>query len=115
MMELSDYKKAVADTIKDQLLDLCLSRGEFAIMMKVQPSRVTRWLSGEHNFTLETLCAIEIKLKEWREFIKKLNGPVCQVEVTCVLPMSFNSLKLNNNGTNKTRVLSHGSRSNEEG
>lgn len=36
-----------------------LSRQSFANQMKVQPSIITRWLSGKHNFTVETLFQIE--------------------------------------------------------
>lgn len=36
-----------------------LSRQSFAHLMKVQPSIITRWLSGKHNFTVETLFQIE--------------------------------------------------------
>ncbi len=32
---------------------------QFAQAMEVQPSMVTRWLSGTHNFTIETLYDIE--------------------------------------------------------
>lgn len=32
---------------------------QFAQAMQVQPSMVTRWLSGTHNFTLDTLYDIE--------------------------------------------------------
>jgi len=36
-----------------------LTRFSFASMMNVQPSIITRWLSGKHNFTIETLFQIE--------------------------------------------------------
>ena len=36
-----------------------LSRFSFAALMDVQPSIITRWLSGKHNFTIETLFQIE--------------------------------------------------------
>lgn len=49
----------VASKISDALADKRISKGMFAAMMNVQPSIVTRWLSGKHNFTLETLFAIE--------------------------------------------------------
>jgi transcriptional regulator with XRE-family HTH domain len=32
---------------------------QFAEAIKVQPSVITRWLSGSHNFTIETLYDIE--------------------------------------------------------
>jgi transcriptional regulator with XRE-family HTH domain len=39
-----------------------LSKSAFAQLMNVQPSVVTKWLSGSHNFTIETLFEIEQKL-----------------------------------------------------
>ncbi|MGQ0826954.1 MAG: helix-turn-helix domain-containing protein [Bacteroidota bacterium] len=38
------------------------NKTEFATAMKVQPSVITKWLSGTHNFTTETLYDIEEKL-----------------------------------------------------
>lgn len=35
------------------------NRQQFAGIMGVQPSIITRWLSGNHNFTVETLFEIE--------------------------------------------------------
>lgn len=40
-----------------------LTRQSFANLMQVQPSIITRWLSGKHNFTVETLFEIEECLK----------------------------------------------------
>lgn len=45
-----------------------LNKGQFASKMNVQPSIITRWLSGHHNFTIETLIKIEQNLS-----IKLLN------------------------------------------
>lgn len=38
------------------------SKGEFAESMGVSRGLVSRWLSGTHNFTVETLVEIESKL-----------------------------------------------------
>lgn len=35
------------------------NKGQFASVMKVQPSVVTKWLSGTHNFTIDTLFEVE--------------------------------------------------------
>jgi transcriptional regulator with XRE-family HTH domain len=32
---------------------------QLAFVMGVSPSTVTRWLSGNHNFTVDTLCLIQ--------------------------------------------------------
>jgi transcriptional regulator with XRE-family HTH domain len=52
-------KQIIAEKIKDRLFELFISRKRFATMMNVQPSMVTKWLSGKHNFTVFTLFDIE--------------------------------------------------------
>jgi plasmid maintenance system antidote protein VapI len=52
-------KKILANEIDRQLKELRMERQEFARLMNAQPSNVTKWLSGNHNFTLETLLQIE--------------------------------------------------------
>lgn len=59
-----DLMQQVSNRIKDVLKLKKMNRIEFAKIMGVQPSVVTRWLSGQHNFTLWTLCQIEAKLGE---------------------------------------------------
>lgn len=56
---MMDKKKLLAEKIKDRLKELEVSRSQFAGMMKVHPSVVTRWLSGIHNFQMFTLFEIE--------------------------------------------------------
>jgi len=58
-----DNKQLVADKIKDRLKQLGISRQQFASMMKVQPSTVTKWLSGNNNFQIYTLFEIEKQLQ----------------------------------------------------
>lgn len=40
-----------------------VNRQQFAGLMGVQPSIITRWLSGSHNFTVDTLFQIEDQLE----------------------------------------------------
>jgi len=40
-----------------------LSKLSFAALMKKDPATVSRWLSGNHNFTIETLCEISFKTR----------------------------------------------------
>ncbi len=57
------YKQmAIAAAIADALDMNGWSKREFATRMNRQPSMVTRWLSGTHNFTIETLLAVEATL-----------------------------------------------------
>lgn len=61
-MEMKEYKQKIADKIKARLSELDISRKQFAGMMKVQPSAVTKWLSGTHNFQIKTLFEMEVVL-----------------------------------------------------
>lgn len=47
--------KKIADAIETK----GLSRKEFAALLDKNPSEVTKWLFGTHNFTLDTLYKIE--------------------------------------------------------
>jgi transcriptional regulator with XRE-family HTH domain len=49
----------LAAQIDDVLMSRGLTNQEFAYMMGKKPSEITRWLSGTHNFTTETLWEIE--------------------------------------------------------
>lgn len=54
------YKQmAIAACIADALDAKGWSKSEFAAYMHQRPSVVTRWLSGTHNFTVDTLSDIE--------------------------------------------------------
>lgn len=52
----------LAKKIEDGMNFKGLTRQSFARLLNVQPSIITRWLSGKHNFTVETLFDIEDKL-----------------------------------------------------
>lgn len=54
--------RLLALKIEEAIKEKGLTRQSFALKMEVQPSIVTRWLSGSHNFTLATLFDIEDKL-----------------------------------------------------
>lgn len=53
----------LAQKILNRIKDKGLTRQEFAQLMNVQPSIITRWLTGNHNFTMETLYDIERNLQ----------------------------------------------------
>jgi Helix-turn-helix len=48
----------LAAQIDDVLTSRGLTSQEFAFMMGKKPSEITRWLSGTHNFTTETILEI---------------------------------------------------------
>lgn len=57
---------AVKMKLSAKLDDMIKARGwnksEFAEKMNKQPSEITKWLSGGHNFTIDTLCEIAVAL-----------------------------------------------------
>lgn len=59
-----DYQKSrkmiyLSDKIEKAMYAKSLTKIEFSNLMKVQPSVITKWLSGKHNFTIDTLFRIE--------------------------------------------------------
>jgi ribosome-binding protein aMBF1 (putative translation factor) len=59
-----EYKKVekrmlLAARIDDAIKAKGWKKGDFAKMMKKNPSEISKWLSGTHNFTSDTLFDIE--------------------------------------------------------
>jgi ribosome-binding protein aMBF1 (putative translation factor) len=61
--EQNDRRMGLAVKIAEALRSRGLTNQEFAFMMGKKPSEVTRWLSGTHNFTTETLWQMERVLR----------------------------------------------------
>jgi transcriptional regulator with XRE-family HTH domain len=59
MKESINRRMSLAAQIDDILQARGLTNQEFAFMMGKKPSEISRWLSGTHNFTTETLWEIE--------------------------------------------------------
>lgn len=57
-----ESRMALSVRIANRLKELDLSKIQFSKLMDVQPSVITRWLSGTHNFTSDTLTDIQSKL-----------------------------------------------------
>lgn len=51
-------KMRVAARIQDLIEKRKWSKKEFAAKVGKQPSEISKWLSGTHNFTIDTLCEI---------------------------------------------------------
>lgn len=62
MDDIENIKKSrrrrIAEEIADILREKDLSKKDFAAMMHRQPSDVTKWLKGDHNFTSDLLAEI---------------------------------------------------------
>lgn len=54
-----EKRMLLAQKIDDARIASNLSKGDFAKKMGVKPSVITKWLSGTHNFTADTLSDIE--------------------------------------------------------
>lgn len=48
----------IADRIHALMLEKGLSKKQFADALGRRPSEITKWLSGEHNFTIATLAKL---------------------------------------------------------
>jgi transcriptional regulator with XRE-family HTH domain len=49
---------ALSTSIQIMIAESKLSKHDFAKLVKKTPSTVSRWLTTEHNFSIETLCEI---------------------------------------------------------
>lgn len=60
----SEFEKTKRNMLLAALIDEAIkakgwNKSQLAEAMNKNPSEITKWLSGTHNFTLETLCLIE--------------------------------------------------------
>ena len=53
-----DLEIAISNRIYDLMIQRGLSKVEFAQALGKQPSEITKWLSGQHNFTIRTLSQL---------------------------------------------------------
>ena len=53
-----DMEMAVSNRIYDLMVQKGLSKAEFARSIGKRPCEITKWLSGQHNFTIATLSML---------------------------------------------------------
>lgn len=53
-----DFEFAVSDRINELMEQRGLSKVQLARELGKRPGEVTKWLSGQHNFTLKTLAQL---------------------------------------------------------
>lgn len=53
-----DLEIALSNRINDLMTKRGLSKLEFAQALGKRPSEVTKWLSGQHNFTIRTISLL---------------------------------------------------------
>lgn len=57
--EFTNYRMMLAAKIDKAIEDKGWTSARFAEVMGKRPSEISKWLSGKHNFTTDTLWAIE--------------------------------------------------------
>ncbi len=57
-----ESRMTISAMIANRIKELGISKIQFSVLMDVQPSIITRWLSGTHNFTIDTISDIQSKL-----------------------------------------------------
>ncbi len=53
-----DLEFAISDRINSLMTKRGLSKLEFAKALGKRPSEITKWLSGQHNFTIRTIALL---------------------------------------------------------
>ena len=59
-----DLPFAIADRIDALIKKKGLTKKEFANSIGKRPSEITKWLSGQHNFTIRTLAMLSAYFDE---------------------------------------------------
>lgn len=59
-----DFEFAVSDRINELMERRGLSKSQLARELGKRPCEVTKWLSGQHNFTLKTLAQLSTYFNE---------------------------------------------------
>jgi len=53
-----DFSFAIAEEINALMCERGLTKKQFADALGRRPSEITKWLSGQHNFTIRTLAML---------------------------------------------------------
>lgn len=87
----TEQRMLLAAKIADAVEAKGWARKDFAEQLDKHPSEITKWLSGTHNFTSETLFDIQeklgIKLIELESTVSK--GPAYVFNITVAAPSPF--------------------------
>jgi transcriptional regulator with XRE-family HTH domain len=106
----------LASKIAETLRAKGWNKTEFAAMMHQTPSAISRWLSGEHNFTVDTLNDIEDVLgidllnrdRKKYEADARVNGTITPTAINIFVTDKDYS-KIASNGNILVELLSDGS------
>ncbi len=99
-MEISKVKMQLAARIEDLILSKGWSKKIFAEKLGKNPSEITKWLSGTHNFTLAVITEICVVLEvEFTELFEK-------EKVHYITPKE---IKVKQNASEHIRISANGS------
>ncbi|MCZ2442232.1 MAG: helix-turn-helix domain-containing protein [Flavobacteriales bacterium] len=77
-----ETKFNLAQNIENFLKNKGISKSEFAAILGKSPSEISKWLSGKHNFTIDTLMEIAHALKvDITELLKFKPEPLFKTEI----------------------------------
>lgn len=74
---MSSYSFAIAARIDEILARKGWNKTDFANAMGKTNAEISKWMSGQHNFTISTIAKIEAALEEDIISIKKYRKSVC--------------------------------------
>lgn len=77
-----ETKFNLATNIENLLKNRGISKSEFAARLGKSPSEISKWLSGKHNFTIDTLLEIAHALRtDLTELLKYKPKPLIETEI----------------------------------
>ena len=62
--EEASLEVAISNRIYELMTARGLSKVEFARALGKRPNEITKWLSGQHNFTVRTIALLSVFFKE---------------------------------------------------
>jgi predicted transcriptional regulator len=74
-------KMQLAARLDDLIVESGLNKSEFASKMDKNPSEISKWLSGTHNFTIDTLVEISEALNI---HVQELFAPKSDLQVNSI-------------------------------
>lgn len=74
-------KMQLAARLNDLIMESGLNKSEFASKLDKNPSEISKWLSGTHNFTIDTLVEISEALNI---HVQELFAPESDLQVNTI-------------------------------
>lgn len=77
---ISSHSFAIAAHINEILERKGWSKTDFAVAMGKKNAEISKWMSGQHNFTIATIAKIESVLGEDIIVVKKYRKPIAKYD-----------------------------------